>query len=817
MAGVITTELAPYALVRVAALPHPEPPPGAAGFRRAMAAAVAAHSRLRELAPQVADALHDSASDHPAEFHRRVVLPLRRDVHNARSPRTALLAGLGTLPERVPPLARWLDERAALDAATEVALDAWPHALAAERAVLARVCQAEPVRLAGVLTGADLLHGLTRAAAGGGAPDRKARKVEATVLRYALRATSKTSPLSWYTQVGWGSWGDGPWPRARPVAHTEPNRLLLTRLVAAFRDRPHRLAPGLREHDGHVVFRRDTLIAPPPDAPPSRIDVTREEQVDVAATGPLRFLVAAVRDAGPGGVVPAELVEALAARLATHEAATAARAYVDRVLDIGLLVPVEPVHPQDPDAPAAIAAWLREQGAPDVADRLTRLVTATAAFATADPPARAVATAELTAGWRDLGERVGVDLSGIAPVLEDVLLPEPVRVPATGAEALTRLTPLLVLFDQQVLVRRLVRNRFVDAVGPGGTASLAECAVFLSGVSPDDANTAGSARDPGVVSLMESRAKIAAAARADGVLSDDLVHEAAHHVPDWLRRPGSYAFFGQPTPDGRLVVNHVYPGFGRFLSRFLRRLPGAADAVAAQLRRALGERFAQFRPLHGFNANLHPLLGAHEVGEDARWVDLPADELQVRHDRRTDEVRVVHRGEPLDVVYLGFLLPALMPDRHLPLHADLACGWVDLDALRSSEDDGEVVRRGGLRYRDVVLARRTWDFPAPPELGVDEAVAPAVARLRARHGLPEHVFVDARARAVSADPLERMMVPTKPQYVDFGNALHLRCLPRLLARFPDGVELTEALPVPGAQSPGGRVLEVIAETYWGIS
>ncbi|XVS61034.1 lantibiotic dehydratase [Actinosynnema sp. CA-299493] len=817
MAGVITTELAPYALVRVAALPHPGPPSGAAGFRAAMAAAVAARSRIRELAPNVADALHDSAGDHPAEFHRRVVLPLRRDVHNDRSPRPALLAELGTLPERVPLVRGWLDERAALDAATEAVLDAWPHALAAERAVLAEVCRAEPVRLAGVSTGADLLHGLTRTAAGGGTPDRKTRKAEATVLRYALRATSKTSPLSWYTHVGWGTWGDGPWPAARPVAHTEVNRMLLTRLLAAFRDRPHRLAPGLREHDGHVVFRRDTPVVPGPDAPPSRVDFTREEEVDVAATGPLRFLVAAVRDAGPDGVVPADLAGALAARLSTPDAGAAARAYVERMLDIALLVPVEPVHPQDPDAPAAVAAWLRERGAHEVADRLTRLVTATAAFATADPPARAVATAALDAGWRELGERVGVDLSGIAPVREDVLLPEPVPVPATGTGALTLLTPLLVLFDQYVLLRRLVRNRFVAAVGPGGTASLAECAVFLSGVSPDDVNSAESGHDPEVVALMESRAKIAAAARADGVLTDDLVHEAAAHVPEWLRRPGSYAFFGQPTRDGRLVVNHVYPGFGKFTSRFLRRLPGAADAVAARLRRALGERFTQFRPLRGFNANLHPLLAAREIGEDARWADLPADELQVRHDPRTDEVRVVHRGEPLDVVYLGFLLPLVLPDRYIPLHADLACGWIALEALRSREVDGDVVLRGGLRYRDVVLARRTWDFPVLPELGADEAVAPAVARLRARHGLPEHVFVDAHATSRSADHLARGLIRAKPQYVDFGNALHLRCLPRLLSRFPGGVELTEALPVPGAQSPGGRVLEVVAETYWGVS
>jgi hypothetical protein len=801
MAGAPTAELAPYALVRVAALPYPEPPPGAAGFREAMAAAVAAQVRVLELAPALADALHDSAADHSPAFHRRVVLPLRRDVHNDRTPRAALLSELDALPGRVPLVSRWLAERAALDAAVEKAVAAWPDALAAERAVLAELCAAEPLRLAGVLTGPDLLHGLKRTAEGRGAPDRKARKAEATVLRYALRATAKTSPLSWYTLVGWGRWGDGPWPRARPVAHTEVNRLLLTRLTAAFRDRPHRLAPGLREVDGRLVFRRDVPVAAPPDATPSRVHITREEQVDVAVTGPLRFLLANARAAGPRGVAPGELARALAAKLTTPDAADAARGYVGRMLDVGVLVPVDPVHPQDPDAPAALAAWLRDNGEHDVADRLTRLVATTDAFATADPPARAVAAAELADGWRDLGERVGADLAGISPVLEDVVLPEPVPVPATGTDTLTRLTPLLALFDQQVLLRRLVRNRFVAAVGVGGTASLADCAVFLSGVWQEAANGA-EVRDPEVVALLETRAKLV----AHGTLAD-LVDEAPNHLPDWLRRPASYSFFAQPMA-GQLVVNHVYTGFGKFTSRFLPRLPGAREAVTAQLRRVLGPRFAQFRPVRGFNANLHPLLGAHEVGEDARWADLPADELLVRHDPRADEVRVVHRDEPLDVLYLGFLVPLVLPDRHVPLYSDLACGWVDLDALRSRRVEDGVVVRDGLRYRDVVLSRRSWEFAATPEVG-DPA---AVVRLRARHGLPEHVFAGPRAAPLSADFVQRMLTSPKPQYVDLGNALHLRSLPRLLTRFPDGVQLTEALPVPGLHAP--RVLEVVAETYW---
>ncbi|MBW4717788.1 lantibiotic dehydratase [Saccharothrix obliqua] len=797
MAGRTTTELAPYALVRVAALPHPPPAPSA--FRDALDAAVAAE--VAASAPGLADALHDSAAGHSPDFHRRVVLPLRRDVHNGRSPRPALLAALDGLPDRVPGLASWLAARADLDAAHAAARAAWEPALAASRKRLAEVCGADAVRRAGVLTGPDLLHGLDRTAAGRGEPDRKARKAEPTVLRYALRATSKTSPLSWYTHVGWGVWGDGPWPDAEPVAHPEVNRLLTTRLLDALAPGlPHRLAPALRERDGRVVFRRDV----PVDAG-NRALVTREEEVDVPAAGPLRFVVGVVRAAGPGGLPPAAIADRLAAQLAVADAAGSARAYVARMRQIGLLVPVPPVHPQDPDQLGALDV-------PGVAD----LALATRSLATADPVARARTVADLAAGWAEVATRVGADLRDVPPVVEDVLLPEPVPVPRGAAPALADLTPLLALFDEQVLLRRLMRTRFVERFGVGGTASLADCSGALSVAWQDSMNT-GAVGDPEVAAVVAARARLAGLVRG-GVVTPDVLDAADALLPAWAtRRPGSYSFFAQPTRDGRLVVNRVYTGFGKFTSRFLDRLPGARDAVTAQLVRHLGPGFAQFRPVRGFNANVHPLLGAHEVGEDARWVDLPAESLSVRHDPEADEVRVVRDGEPLDVLYLGFLVPLVFPDRLIPLYSDLACGWVDLTALRESVVVDGVTARGRLTYGDVVLARRSWDFAHVPDLGEGDAVVPAVTRLRARLGLPEHVFAGPDIGPASPEVYRRTLVSAKPQYADLGDPLHLRALPRLLARFPDGLRLTEALPVPGLDSPGGRVLELVAETYWRTS
>ncbi|WP_367128780.1 lantibiotic dehydratase [Saccharothrix sp. HUAS TT1] len=809
--GRTTTELAPYALVRVAALPHPRPV--ASDFRTGLDAVVAAHARIAARAPDLADALHDSAAGHSAGFHRRVVLPLRRDVHNGRAPRPESTAELGDLPERVPLLRAWLTAHDELARAVDAVLAAWPDELAASRAWLAEVCAADPLRRASVLTGPDLLHGLDRTARGQGVPDRRARKAEPTTLRYALRATAKTSPLSWYTHVGWGAWGDGPWPAAEPVSRPAVHRLLVTRLLDALGPRlPHRLAPALRERDGRVLFRRDA-----PVEGSGRAAVVREEEVDVAASGPLRFVVDLVRGAGPDGLPPARIAEALAARLTTADADHKAHDFVTRTLAVGLLVPVPPIHPQDPDAVGSLAAWLAPTDA-DTADRLTALATTTAAFAHADPPARVTALAGLAAGWRDLGERVGADLTGVTPVVEDVVLPEPVPVPPGAAPALTRLTPLLVAFDQQVLLRRLIRTRFVERFGEGGDASPAECAAPLALAWQDsmDPGLADDARDPGVRAVFQLREKLAGQVH-EGVVTDDVLRSAVDLLPAWAtRRTGSYGFFAQPTRDGRLVVNHVYAGFGKFTSRFLDLLPGARDAVTRQVSRHTTEP-VQFRPVQGFNANLHPLLGAREVGEDARWADLVADELRVRHDPVADEVRLTHRGVPLDVLYLGFLIPPALPDRQVALYSDLACGWVDLDRLRAVTEDGGVTARGRLTFGDVVLARRSWDFATPPPVGAEERAALDVARLRARHGLPEHVFVGPDRGPVSADAYRRALTAAKPQYADLGDPLHLRCLPRLLARFPDGVRLTEALPVPGAGSPTGRVVELIAETYWRAS
>src|SRR5579863_4971206 len=201
--------VAPYALVRVSALPYWPETDAMGTFRDLLDALTACELRLTELVPELEHDLYLSRSRHSERFHRQVVLPLRRSVHNGRRPPEALRDSAIVLHARVPRLPDWL---AAVDHRERLRQELADHADAAmadERAAMAMVCASEPLRRAAASVGSDLLYGLERAADAGAAPGARTRKAEPMILRQALRATTKTSPRSWYTAVGWGTWDAG--------------------------------------------------------------------------------------------------------------------------------------------------------------------------------------------------------------------------------------------------------------------------------------------------------------------------------------------------------------------------------------------------------------------------------------------------------------------------------------------------------------------------------------------------------------------------------------------------------------------------------
>ncbi|WP_329094913.1 lantibiotic dehydratase [Streptomyces sp. NBC_01439] len=891
---------APYALARATVLAQPAQPPAAAAFRDLLSRLHRLDTELSLTTAPLCDDLYAARDDHPADFHRDTVLPLRRALHNRREPRPALLVRLGDLPARLPRLATWLALRADRDTLL-AALDATcGPALDAERTSLAALCREPAFAKATALTSADLLRAINRAAAG--TADRRARKEEPTVLRYALRASTKTSPLSWFTAVGWGplagrpadgpthpvaSWGtapvlDGP---LRSVVRT--NRTLTTALTLALLDAPHRrttlphrITSTARIADARTAYTRDR-----PSFAGGRYLVPGEDEAEVASSNPLRLLTHLAENPVP----LADLTQHLAAALCpsgpdgppgppglsgpddSGDGRAAVAAFLDRLTHADLLVPQHPLAPQDRAPLQRLDAWVRTF-APDHpedahrADRIAELGSLTARFAAAPAADRPGLLTDLTQRWTAelaaAGRPVPTGSAPLTVLSEDVIAARPLTLDgfldAADHEALAEVTALAELFDLGHLVRRALRDRFVERYGPGGrcahpwefgadVTAAWETAGRIARLDPADRDAFPTGTEP----LARLRAEITTALRDhdgpryrhtcapadEAVLPADTLKTLGERLPaPTLERPLSYTYFLQRDPaTALLAVNHVYGGWGRFTSRFLDFLdPRATAEVSRQIRRGLGPgaRPAQIRPVSGFNANLHPLLVPDEIGPDRDRTPIAEADLELVHDEATDQVRIHLKttGEPLDVLYPGFLAPVLLPARIAPHLADHPGGVVDFRPLapRRTLDapGGQVTVSSRLRHRHVVLQRRRWLLPPAvvAQLRADLAAdtnphrvpTAATAHWRALLGLPEQVFLHPVAGAstgrATEDFLSHLARP-KPHLADLGNALHLRCLAKWLSRHTDGVVLEEALPAPGGLATPARAVELALEVY----
>ncbi|MFD5986541.1 lantibiotic dehydratase [Streptomyces cyaneofuscatus] len=876
--------VAPGALVRTTLLSLPAEPAPAASFRAALAELVVLEGRLRALAPALGDALYASRADHTEDFHREVVLPLRRAVHNGREPRPALLRRLDGLAGRVPELRAWLDARGRREDLLAVLRSGTDPALAAGRSVLAGLCREPSFLRAASFTSADLLRAVLRA--GQKPTDRRARKEEAGVVRHAVRAVARTTPLSAFTAVGWGmlptpstvdrgdaSWNGADLPVGSSRAVVRANRTLVDTLFAALaadpRRRstlPHRMCSSLRDSGGRAAFARSRTAFTA-----ARFLAVEDDEVTLGAAEPLRRLAAlcdppATLDALAGmlaGGGPAEPGPEQVA--AAPDQVAAATAFLRQVCDAGLLVPVEPYAPQDPDPLPRLADWLRDTGAPhdrELALRIEALSAATGEFGTAEPGRRAALLAILRDRWvtllADLDHPVGPGPARLTVLSEDIVMRQPIRLDgfldAADHRALGELASLSEVFDLGPAVRRQVRDSFVARYGPGGVCPH----VWDFGADADEAwqrasraadggapgtDDGGSTAAGGIRRLAALRAELTEAvhrAHADSgggpdddvVLPAGLVAGLGSRMPSWAtRRPVSYTGFVQRAGGGALCVNHVYGGWGRFSSRFLDSLdPGAARVAATAVSDTLGPgaTVAQVRPVSGFNANLHPRFVPEEIGPDRSYTSLGMDDVELVHDLHGDEVRVRVKatGAWADVLYAGVFAPLLLQPRLAPLLMDHPHGITDFGALvprqLSPVPGGDLVRTPRLRHRHLVLRRRRWELAGPTvavllgELAAEgEVPVGTVARWRALLGVPDQLYLHAapppRGGRVDEDLLSALDRP-RPQYVDLGDALHLRCLGKWLARHPGGAVLEEALPAP-ARGEAYAAVELVVETY----
>ncbi|CAM5243754.1 hypothetical protein SGLAM104S_02984 [Streptomyces glaucescens] len=765
---------APYVLVRTTVLPYPAETAPSAVVRTLLAGLTTLTARDAALRAALSDDLFAARGGHDEDFRRRVVLPLRRALHNGREPRPALLGRLGALPDRVPgsPTGWPCGSSAPGCSQSWTPLSRPPG----RRALRTR----RPVPLSRLHPGHRPDQRRPAAGdrpAGRGQTGRRARKEEASVLRHALRASTKTSPLSWFTAVGWApaaAVDEDAAPRcagarpaaaaARPTVPLTPvvqeNRTLVAALTTALLDAPrrrrslpHRLTSSARVADGRARYARAEPLAG------GRYLVSQEDEVDVAARPALDTLAAILTD---GPLTLGTLSVRLAAGLG-RERDAAVTAFA---------------RPASPARRAARTRGARRPAAPRPAPRPRQLAAPVArgrrargpdhragprhpAVGPRRPP-RPALLADLAARWRrllaDTGRPVAADAAPLTVLTEDVVAPGP-----------------------------------LSPSRPRGTPAGA-------GAHPTAAHEEWPAGDGPLHPRRPHEALTELTAVAE-------LFDLGHVIAGSPGTASSPARGGRhlPRPMGLRRRQRRRLGGGRAAPRPAVRRPGLPTGLTELA--ALREEFTTL---------------ARQAAEP--WGAYPGDRPAVGPVRAlADRLPDWTAARPL--AYSHFVQhPRPRPPTTAPACCASTTSTADGAASPAARRAAVHVRRHQVAGGPPPVRRRRWQLGrgaldalrADLASGEGEVPVAAVARWRALLGLPEQLFLHPVAHAPSGratDDFVARLSASKPQALDLGNALHLRCLGTWLARHPEGVVLEEALPAFGGRDRPTHVVESVVETY----
>ena len=285
--------------------------------------------------------------------------------------------------------------------------------------------------------------------------------------------------------------------------------------------------------------------------------------------------------------------------------------------------------------------------------------------------------------------------------------------------------------------------------------------------------------------------------------------------------------FFPPNPDGRcVVVNQIFPGNARMISRFL---TGADLQAVSAIREYLTSGAQKVMPVavpgvFGFNANLHTRLADAEFDLSPFEHDHPnvprltLDNLRLHFDPLTNRVVLTTgNGVRLSPQYFGLLVPQRLPHEHQLLDAvgDNSAGVVTLSRLvgeKMTPNRDGVICIPRISIGSSILGRAALVAPASafPTPNIDDAkFFFELQTWRRKCGLPSEVYYQRLrdrnpAKVFSANGESKLSVfakqpwkSAKPMYLDFGNPLCVRAFQQNLAKRSEPVLIAEALPTPG--------------------
>ncbi|CAN5366042.1 hypothetical protein BH10PSE14_BH10PSE14_04070 [soil metagenome] len=268
--------------------------------------------------------------------------------------------------------------------------------------------------------------------------------------------------------------------------------------------------------------------------------------------------------------------------------------------------------------------------------------------------------------------------------------------------------------------------------------------------------------------------------------------------------------FLRNAADQHFVVNAIYPGNGRMISRFLGDDPSSVSKVREYLRDiSLAGRYLAVPGVFGMNANFHPQHAAGELylppfpSDYEQAATTAIDTLNLRYDETRHNIFVCDAdADPIDCFYFGILFSYRLPKIHFLI--DALSGFSEAPppigrVLAGRQQKREQITRAPrITIGSIVAARASWSAPCDQLPRADVPPAEFFYRLlewRDRHDLPREVyFSSTQLRSTDGEGASTMFKWRKPMFLDFQNPMTVRVLQRLLRKSRAAVFFTEALP-----------------------
>jgi hypothetical protein len=852
----------PHVVVRVACLPVATVKrlyDGAS--RRSLDALEAAGAAMPGLVAEACQHLeHAIGLDEFDQSSRRRLLEIKRKLFNGKVPR--LDADAGTLDLLAPAAAAAV--RAAAEALMGAAtLDAslaetYEQENAATRRTLRHLCTEDENFLRALAYSAPVLtEGLIEAAEN---PQKytgkRGRNLDTGLYNYFLRATTKVSPLTYFTPVMVGEWSeeaegglelDGRDVRSR----VEVSRSALSRVPEALSrnlkfwgdSHPLELNPTIIFVDGYVVYNE--IWGRGKGSP--RVWGVRPPGSRLPMHPRLQALHDFYRAAGPESAFTLrELFQGLGTTLFPDQPA-AFGGYIAQAVRAGLLVPRMDIYEQEDLV--AYLDQLFEARAPEAAKALRKLQNEVELYQGASHRERLSKFTAIREAFIDLCGKVGADptIESKAPLIyEDCFLTGgspaiPLNFVGSAVADVQGLSRLFPLLDYNHVVQSITAALFRRRYGDDAVLPATECLESLAGeaqnfameVTPlllgekeraleavsESAGLLSRQKDVLLGKIMERMST-----GEDVVLDDAFIEEAVNGLPAAVRaRAMSYTVIGQGTDEadgGLFVLNRLYSGHSMLMSRFMRGQDEASVSKVSSYLSALAgpNQPVEIPGVFGFNANIHPQFVDAELCMTGRRPNyrntrkIPVDDLHVRYDPEFDRLAFsTAAGEDLAVHYLGFLNLMMLPNIYQVLGRMSQQGliidlWQDLFWTGLLAGEGPT-RLSRVSYRNVVLSRRSLFVPAA---SVPSADCSEVDFFKSIHAMLRDWGEggDCFARLVpshedfAGDPDERAVVSDttiyKPALLSLDSPLSVASLQRRLQRRPAPLLFQEALPAVGS-------------------